>query len=317
MSTTSNGHCLCWATMGAVMPPVIPGAGCEGAIAAGAARNAISGLTFAPPLRQPGDADDLLSNPNLVFVPACDASEPPLAALHVDIGATITVVYSHGNAEDLTDLRPSLLRLSEELNVNILGYDYPGYGLSAGSCCEAACCQALQACVAYLARQDVDRSSIVLMGRSLGSGPAVDVASKQLGFAGLILQSPFLSILRTRLCIVVASSMKDADLFDNEGKISQVDCPVFVLHGSEDSVVPLGHGEELWNRAPNAVRPWWVQGCGHNDVHSHADYELRLAEFLDFVQARQQRQFKEMAAAFAPRMMIRHRPAEKLVLMAL
>lgn len=308
--------------MGAVMPPAIAGTGCKAVIGAGAARNAISGLTFAPPLRQPGDADDLLSDPNLVFVPACQGttttdSEPPLAALHVDIGATLTVVYSHGNAEDLTDLRPNLVRLSQELNVNILGYDYPGYGLSVGSCCEVACCRALQACIAYLGRQGVDRSSIVLMGRSLGSGPAVDVASKQLGFAGLILQSPFLSILRTRLSIYVASTMKDADLFDNAGKISHVDCPVFVLHGSKDSVVPLSHGEELWSRAPNAVRPWWVDGCNHNDVHSHADYALRLAEFLDFIQARQQRQLKEMAAAFAPRMMIRHRPAEKLVLMAL
>ena len=49
-------------------------------------------------------------------------------------GAAITILYSHANAEDLNQAYPFMHRLAVELNVNVVGYDYSGYGASSGTC---------------------------------------------------------------------------------------------------------------------------------------------------------------------------------------
>jgi len=277
---------------------------------------AVAGLAFMPPMRSAGELGALRQEPRFLLLPKSEAAEP-VAALHLNRGAPVTVLYSHGNAEDLLDVKDNLTRMSEELNVNILGYDYHGYGLSAGSCSEAACCWAARAALGYLLEQGVERSSIVLMGRSLGTGPTVDLAAREPGMAGVVLQSPVLSILRTRLSERLASAMEGVDLFDNGRKIANVACPVFVIHGNDDRIVPREHGEELCRRAPNSVRPWWAEGCGHNDVNGHRDYIGKLTEFLQFVRARQKRQWEDTVAAFAPKMVVFRRNSPKLLLTAI
>merc|ERR1712110_640537 len=105
----------------------------------------------------------------------------------------------HGNAEDLLDLRPELRWLAGELDVDVIGYDYHGYGLSSGFCGEQGCVQAARACLDYLLKRGVDPGSVVLVGRSLGSGPTVELAAEEPSIAGVVLQSAILSVLRTRL----------------------------------------------------------------------------------------------------------------------
>mmetsp|Transcript_44304 Transcript_44304/g.128100 ORF Transcript_44304/g.128100 Transcript_44304/m.128100 type:complete len:282 (-) Transcript_44304:118-963(-) len=279
--------------------------------------NAVAAVAFMPPTRSEGELGGLRQEPRFLLIRGGKRPHR-VAALHVDRGAPVTILYSHANAEDLLDVQETLHRLSVELNVNVLGYDYHGYGLSGGSCSEAGCCDAARACYEYLLEQGAERSNIVLMGRSLGTGPTVDLAAREPGVAGVVLQSPLLSVLRTRLSEGLANAMEGADLFDNGSKISSVACPVFVVHGSDDRVVPREHGEELARRAPNAVRPWWAEGCGHNDVSGHQDYVGKLADFLQFVRARQKRQWEETVASFAPSMMIRRRESTtKIVLNAL
>ena len=45
-----------------------------------------------------------------------------------------------------------------------------------------------------------------------------------------------------------------------------VDCPVFIIHGSDDKIVPFEHGQILHDLAPNKFPPYWVEGRGHNDL---------------------------------------------------
>lgn len=280
---------------------------------------AIAGLTFLPPPRSAAELDVLRNEPRLVLVPGLGESPDavPVSALHVDRGVPVTVLYSHANAEDLLDVKDRLEELSEVLNVNVLAYDYYGYGLTGGACSEDGCCCAARACLRYLLGQGVDKGNIVLMGRSLGTGPTVHLAAREPGVSGVVLQSPLLSVLRTRLSENMAQAMQQADLFVNTHKINDVSCPVFVMHGEEDSIVPREHGEEICRKAPNSVRPWWVEGHGHNDLPGHPDYYTKLTEFLGFLRARQRRQWQETVASFAPRMVVMKKPSTKLVLTAL
>jgi len=152
----------------------------------------------------------------------------------------------------------------------------------------------------------------------LGTGPTVDLAGREPGIAGVVLQSPLLSVLQTALSGPLLRAMQKADLFDNAQKISAVSCPVFVIHGMDDRIVPKKHGEEICRRAPNAVRPWWVEGCGHNNLHHHPDFYRKLAEFFQFVQARQRRRWEDTTKKFAGSMVVLKKPqTEKLLLTAL
>jgi hypothetical protein len=55
------------------------------------------------------------------------------------------------------------------------------------------------------------------------------------------------------------------DLFENERKLPNVPCPVLVMHGRNDEVIPFAHGEALWAAAPHLKQALWIAGAGHND----------------------------------------------------
>jgi len=279
---------------------------------------AISVLVFLPPHRSPEELETLRRDPNFVQIDRTEGDcSSTFAALHFDRGAPLTILYSHANAEDLLDAREALERMSICLRANVLGYDYEGYGLSKGTCSEAGCSRSARACFTYLLDHGVARRNIVLMGRSLGTGPTVDLASCEFGLAGTVLLSPLLSVLRTRLPEPMVESMKESDMFDNAKKISGITCPVLVIHGLKDRIVPFQHGRELWRRCQNAMRPWWVDGCAHNDVHCHPEFFGKLEEFIKFAQLRSQREWKETVALFAQKMVVKKISAPKLLITAL
>jgi fermentation-respiration switch protein FrsA (DUF1100 family) len=71
------------------------------------------------------------------------------------------------------------------------------------------------------------------------------------------------------------------DKFTNLRKMSRVRCPVLVIHGRQDRVIPFWHGEALFRAAPMGKRQFWVDQAGHNDLVSiaGADYWRAIADF--------------------------------------
>ena len=178
--------------------------------------------------------------------------------------AKITILYSHGNAEDLGMMHERIKNMSRELNANIMCFDYSGYGMATGNPSEEMCYRNIEAAYSYLRNiLGIPASQIVLFGRSLGSGPSCYLAAKTAhegeSVAGLILHSPFLSIYR----IVVNSSNLGmvGDMFPNAQRAREIKCPVFIVHGTEDTVVPFSHGLELLNSFPEEFRtqPFWAE----------------------------------------------------------
>jgi Esterase/lipase len=117
------------------------------------------------------------------------------------VGSQITLLYSHANAEDLGIMFGWLKCLARRLNVNILAYDYTGYGESSGEPSEDACYADIEAAYDYLVNdRNLDPRQILLYGRSVGSGPATYLASKLsiegVPVGGLILECPFKSVYR-------------------------------------------------------------------------------------------------------------------------
>lgn len=95
----------------------------------------------------------------------------------------------------------------------------------------------------------IPKKNIVVMGRSIGSGPAIDLASKH-DIGNLVVISPFISIKEATsdLLGIVGSLARYLvkDRFQNIDKIGKVKCPILFIHGQNDSVVPFSHSQKLY-----------------------------------------------------------------------
>ena len=143
---------------------------------------------------RPGPASYGADMPGLLHVTADDGTS--LAAIYLpNTLARRTVFYFHGNAEDLGRVAPILQDL-HRAGYAVLAFDYRGYGLSDGRATEKNVYADTRVVLAFAASTlGVTPESLVLLGRSMGSGPAVELAT-QIQPAGLVLVSPFASVLR-------------------------------------------------------------------------------------------------------------------------
>lgn len=89
---------------------------------------------------------------------------------------------------------------------------------------------------------NIDPNNIILFGRSIGSGPSCFLAEKY-PVAGLILHSALMSALRV---VFNLRWTLPFDKFPNIDRIPQIDCPIFVIHGRRDEIVPFYHAVELF-----------------------------------------------------------------------
>lgn len=190
--------------------------------------------------------------------------------------ATYTLLFSHGNAEDLGD-DLLFLQVVRDAGFSVLAYDYQGYGTSEGRASERHVYEDEEAAYQYLRSQlQVAPQHIIAWGRSLGGAAAVDLAARR-PLAGLILESSFVSAFR----VLTRVPLLPIDKFRNLDKVAQVRCPVLVIHGEADRVVPFWHGQKLFATAPGPKRSLWVPGADHNDVADVAGerYFEALQEF--------------------------------------
>lgn len=202
-----------------------------------------------------------------------------------NVKASFTILYSHGNAEDLGDIRV-YLQLLQKLGFSVVAYDYQGYGTSQGKPSEQNVYADIDAVYNYLTQSlKISPAQIIVYGRSVGSGPSVDLASRE-RVAGLILESPFVSAFR----VVTKVPIVPFDKFANIDKIARVRCPVLVIHGTGDDVIPLWHGEALFKAANLPKRYLWVEGAGHNDLIEVAgkSYDETMEKFAHLVNAQLQ-----------------------------
>lgn len=204
--------------------------------------------------------------------------------------ADVTLLFSHGNAEDLGMIYDWFNDLARVLRVNIMAYDYTGYGKSNGNTpTEDNCYADIQAAFKYLTQvRHIPPEQIVLYGRSLGSGPSCYLASKTAkegrSIAGVILQSPLLSAYRVAFNFRFTMA---GDKFPNIDYAPCIECPVFIVHGTQDEVVPFWHGQDLFMSIQQCWRakPFWVEGAGHNNIEAllrpSGAFITKLVEFLD------------------------------------
>ncbi|KAK8497137.1 hypothetical protein V6N12_046723 [Hibiscus sabdariffa] len=188
--------------------------------------------------------------------------------------ARLTVLYSHGNAADLGQLHDLFVQLKANLRVNLMGYDYSGYGASTGKPSESNTYADIEAVYQCLQTEyGISQEDLILYGQSVGSGPTLHLAAKLPRLRGVVLHSGILSGLRV-LCHVKFTFCYD--IFENINKVKKVKCPVLVIHGTDDDVVNWLHGNGLWKKAREPYEPLWVKGGGHCNLEQYPDFIRRI-----------------------------------------
>jgi pimeloyl-ACP methyl ester carboxylesterase len=215
--------------------------------------------------------------------------EVPALYIRPPAGApTLTVLYSHGNAEDITLIHPRLEALARQHNVAFFLYEYSGYSLATGGGpSESAFYQDIEAAFAHLTETlNVPRGQIVLWGRSIGSGPTVHLAAKEPGLAGMMLESGLASACRFQGCAGGVCSMLCCcglfDFFNNQRKLRRVDCPTFIMHGKADVVVRPSNSALNHSRLQQPYDPYYQDGAGHNDLDTYDrdEYDRQVKLFF-------------------------------------
>lgn len=227
---------------------------------------------------------------SLIFYPRPDPGTPPPAGAEdhlfpVDTGVAIGarfylsepggphLLFFHGNGEiasDYDDAGP----LYQQLGLSLLVMDYRGYGKSQGTPTVGTLLSdglTLFDLVYDQIRGRDRRGPFLIMGRSLGSASAIEIASKRLEkIAGLIIESGFaysLPLLELMGIPVDELRLQEKDGFQNAPKIAQVTKPTFILHAQFDEVIPLNQADVLLNNSGARRKEMVViPGAGHNDI---------------------------------------------------
>jgi uncharacterized protein len=189
--------------------------------------------------------------------------------------ARADVVYFHGNGGNLSIWLPILAGVQAS-GLNVLAFDYRGYGRSTGSPTEKGLYRDADAVLAELARLRQRESAagttvrrpIIYWGRSLG-GPVAAYATTVTRPDGLILESTFpekRAVLGRQL-VLRTLDLLASFRFETADMLRGFDRPTLVMHGDSDSVVPYAAGRALFERLSEPKRFVTLQGADHNDFH--------------------------------------------------
>lgn len=223
-----------------------------------------------------------------VLPPGRSAKSDADSARELKVGRPV-VLFFPGNGGDRGG-RSEWFEVLSECGCDVFAFDYRGYAENEGAPSEAAFAADAQAIWKHLTTdRGVAANRIVLFGESLGGGVAIRLASEvceaKTPPRGLIVRSTFLSMADTgsyhypwlpvRLILV--------DRYPSVDRIPKVTCPLLVIHGRRDTIVPFEHGRRLFDAAPaNAMsgiakRFLDLPTSDHNDVTTTAESAVRRA----------------------------------------
>jgi fermentation-respiration switch protein FrsA (DUF1100 family) len=180
--------------------------------------------------------------------------------------STKVLIYFHGNGGNIAQRLPELVTL-RNFGIGVFGVGYRGYGASSGRPSEKGIYRDGETAYAYvkdsLGYSDKD---IFLMGRSLGSTVAVNTARKQ-QLAGLILVTPLSTGNdHARSHGWGWLTFLSGNCFDNIGKAADIRCPVLIIHGTNDEVIPYRLGKKLYDTLRAEKEFVTIEGGYHNSL---------------------------------------------------
>lgn len=195
------------------------------------------------------------------------------ARFHAAMNGKATILFFHGNGEIVADY-DELGPVYGSLNIHFLPVDYRGYGQSDGSpefqTMLADSHRILEFTLDWLRTRQIN-TPLIVMGRSLGSAPALELARHHADrIDGLIIESGFaytLPLLQLLGIDVYRLGLSEADGANNLDKIRAFAKPTLIIHAEHDHIIPHADGQSLYDASP-AMRKTLqtIPGANHNDI---------------------------------------------------
>jgi pimeloyl-ACP methyl ester carboxylesterase len=196
-------------------------------------------------------------------------------------GPSPLVIYFGGNAEEVSAALPEAAGYAGE-GWSVVLMNYRGYGLSGGEPGERELFGDAEFIYDEFARrEDVDAATVAVMGRSLGSGVAVYLASVR-PVAGVVLVSPFdrlKSVARGHYPFLPVSWLLKHP-FDSLSRAPNVTVPLLALVAGEDRVIPAEHSLGLAEGWGGDYTLRNIKGEGHNTISRNPLYREHIVDFL-------------------------------------
>lgn len=193
--------------------------------------------------------------------------------LHIHDISSPNVMFFHGNGEtvaDYDDIGP----LYNHVGINLLVMDYRGYGWSTGTPTVASMltdAEALFVKIQDWLKNNNYTGAFFLMGRSLGSIPAIDLATRHKGrVKGLIIESGIANTIPLAKSLglnIEGINFTEEDGFQNLEKIAKVTIPTFIFHGARDEIIAADEAENLQSFSGARTKEFVIiPGATHNTM---------------------------------------------------
>ncbi|MFC1890649.1 alpha/beta hydrolase [Thermodesulfobacteriota bacterium] len=195
-----------------------------------------------------------------------------------------TLLFLHGNAGNISHRLDNVRRLHDE-GIRVFIIDYRGFGHSGGEISEEGLYQDAIGAYRYLSeRPDVPPESIAVFGRSLGGAVAIDLAAR-MRLNALIVESSFTCVadMARHVFPILPVGPLLSSRYDSIGKITRINAPLLVIHGTRDGLIPFEQGRKLFDAAPGPKGFHAVEGGDHNDTYivGGKPYLERIRSFLE------------------------------------
>lgn len=179
------------------------------------------------------------------------------------------LLYLHGNAGNISHRLPIAMGWAER-GFGMFLLDYRGFGRSTGTIRhEQDLYDDASAAYHWLREtRGLPADSIVLYGESIGCAPSLELAKRE-PVGAVILMAPFTKLIdmaRTVYGPIIPEALIRNFRFDNESRISSCTAPIFIMHGTDDEIVPFAMGQRLFDLARDPKEFYRLPGAHHNDL---------------------------------------------------
>ena len=196
-----------------------------------------------------------------------------------------TILFFHGNAGEL-GARTYKLNKFNDLDLNFLIISWRGFSGNNGKPTEQGLYKDAQKAVEWLEKKGINKKDIVLYGESLGTGIAVELATKS-KYSGIILESPYTSMIDMgkRFYPFLPISILQKDKYNSLKKLSMLKSPILVLHGKSDTLVPFYMGKKIYDAA-NEPKYYYFPDLDNHMMTYDQDMLRTLSNFVNEISKR-------------------------------
>lgn len=219
---------------------------------------------------------NLPDNGNELFLKTTD--NQTINAIFLRTKSPRVILYFHGNGTSLL----SWQRIADILlpHGSVMMIDYRGYGKSTGTFSEAGFYTDAETAISYLIKQGYTTNQIIIYGRSLGSGIAIEMGVRH-KVGGLILESPYTSVVdvgkKQRPYLLPQLLLKYR--FYSLAKAPKITSPALIVHGVNDATIPIEHGRKMAAALSNCTLVTIDDG-DHANLSTFPVYNQAINDFL-------------------------------------